>query len=218
MIFQGGRGSRGARGQCAWAVLLFFSTTSAFAAQPPASRPGSKPGFRPGFRKEEAEIPKTPSPPQNLDMTAPADHFRCQRSFTYQGKTYSCDSNIRLDGENLRPILRTVPEAVSELDDYQKTRRQVRAAAYVGTLGVIVMIAGALFSLRYREAGVATDLSSSVRNTSLWIGGGIAAGSFVTALSLVKGNEERLNRAVDRFNAANPEEPIQLQFTTGFSF
>lgn len=178
-------------------------------AAPAAGQPASPP-----------EIPTTPSAPPSLDKPSrpQSDAFQCQRSFVHKGKVMSCDSNIRLDGEKLRPILRDTPLAVSELNEYQRTRTRIRSAAYLGTLGLVVMIAGSLFSLRYKENGSATDTSNAVRNVSLLTGGGIAAGSFLSALSLIKTNEAHLGNAVSIYNSAHPESPIELRFSTEIGF
>lgn len=172
-------------------------------------------------RPKEAEaeaIPKTPSAPAFVAPVTPVDPFRCERNFTHKGEVLGCDSNIRLDGEKLRPIVQSVPEAAAELDLYQRNRLSLRNAAYIGTLGVVVMIAGSLLSLNYRENGVATDTSNAIRQISLIGGGTIAAGGFLYGLSANQGNETHLQNAVGHYNKANPQTPIQLQFSTGMTF
>ena len=163
-------------------------------------------------------IPKKPSAPPSLTVKPPSDTFRCQRFFVYQHKKIACDSNIQLDGEQLRPLMEGVPQATAELDLYQKNRVEIRQAAYIGSVGLLVMVTGALLSLHYRDHGAATNASLSIRSAAIIGGGGIMIGSFLSALSFIKNNETHLGNAVNYFNEAHPDTPIELQFNTGINF
>jgi hypothetical protein len=192
------------------AVLLFFFT-SVNATLTPIHSAWAAAATGP-------EIPKKPSAPPSLSTRKPTDSFRCQRFYVYQGKRIACDSNIKLDGENLRPLMEDVPQAIAELNLYQTNRLKARSAAYWGTVGLLVMIGGSLLSLRYRDQGNPTDTSNTIRTISLFGGGGIMIGSFISALSFIKTNETHIGNAVNFYNQAHPEAPIQLQFNTAISF
>lgn len=168
--------------------------------------------------KKSPPIPSTPSAPPPLAPPPPSDSFRCQRFFVYKGETISCDSNIRLDGEKLRPIIKDVPAAVAELDQYQKNRLSVRNAAYLGTFGFVVALAGYFISNGMKQNGELTGDAIAVRNTMVLGGGAVAVGSFLYALSFIKTNERHLDNAVNEYNRARPDAPIQLQFSADIAF
>src|SRR4051812_29991991 len=103
-------------------------------APPPAQRAKSR------YRLEENEIPKRPTAPPKLGRDVPTQSFRCQRAYVYRGHEFNCDSNVHQDAEHLRPIVKDVPEALNELNLYQKNKRSIRVLAYVGTIGLLVII------------------------------------------------------------------------------
>lgn len=186
---------------CAWLAQLNPAAHRAYAADPNPAR----------------DLPTQPTRPEIPSPSIPEDVFRCDRTFVFQGKQLPCDSNTRADGEGLRPILQEVPSALEELDTYQANRAKVRTAAYLGTIGFVVMIAGSLLSLKFRSpTGAPTDNSATVLTVAILAGGGIAVGGFLYALSSNTSNEAHLNRAVELFNEARPKTPIQLQFSTSF--
>lgn len=166
-----------------------------------------------------SEIPTRPSAPPLVAPKPPEDAFQCGRYYVHQGKTIRCDSMIRFDGEGLRPIIQDVPEAISELNAYQRNRFKVRNSAYVGTFGIMLAVAGVLLSERFRDAnGAPTPTSDSVRTASLIGGLGMTVGGFLYAISSIKTNEAHLGRAVELYNKARPDSPIQLQFSTAIEF
>lgn len=170
------------------------------------------------FAAQDVSIPKKPTAPPTLITRIPTDSFRCQRFFKYKGQKIACDSNIRSDGENLRPFLENIPQALAELELYQKNRAELGKAAYVGSLGLFVAIAGSLLSLQYRQDGNPTNTSISIRNISMIGGAGIMIGSFISTISFIKTNETHIGNAVNFYNQAHPESPIELQFNTGIQF
>lgn len=172
----------------------------------------------PDKNAEVSKVPTTPSAPPQLRPRGPADIYRCQRFFTYEGKVYGCDSDIGQDAERLRPLLEPVPEAIAELDSYQGNRARIRTAAYVGTSGLLMMAAGILVSSRFMENGKATDTSDLIRSIGLIGGTGVMAGSFIYALSYGRENERHLGRAIELYNTARPNKPIELQFSTQLQF
>lgn len=174
--------------------------------------------FLTAFAAQEVSPPKKPTSPPSLITRIPTDSFRCQRFFKYKGQKIACDSNIRFDGENLRPLLEDTPQALAELELYQKNRAELGNAAYIGSLGLFVAIAGSLLSLQYRQEGNPTNTSISIRNISMIGGSGIIIGSFISTLSFIKTNETHIGNAVNFYNQAHPESPIELQFNTGIQF
>lgn len=163
---------------------------------------------------EDSEIPTQPSAPPPLFQQPAPDFYRCQRLFTYKGKTLGCDSNIRLDGDKLRPILKDTPNAIDELDLYQKNRLFLRNAAYIGTFGLGIIALGLLYTTQTSNESVA----NAVRNASFLIGGGLIGGGVLFSISATRTNEVHLNKAVKFYNEAHPDTPIELQFNTAFHF
>lgn len=170
--------------------------------------------------KEAEQIPKKPTAPPSLIRKVPAERsFQCDRQFTHKGKTYDCDSFFKQDAEGLRPIIQDVPEAVMELNAYQATRRNLRTMAYVSTAGFVIALTGLLAGSRFKDPdGRTSSTGHSIRNIGLIGGLGIAAGSLIYGISLIKTNETRLGSAVQSYNTAHPETPIELQFSTGITF
>ncbi|MDR3607338.1 MAG: hypothetical protein P4M08_08155 [Oligoflexia bacterium] len=175
----------------------------------PSPTPADEVILAPGQLDEmlkEVPIPKKPTaPPQLFERTAP-DTFRCQRFYVYQGRTLGCDSNLGPDGERLRPILSTVPGASAELDQYQRQQRRLRATAYAGSAGLVLLLAGIL-------GGGGTG-----KKIMYLSGGSIFLGSIALGLAAIHTNESKLGDAVDTYNRARPNDPIQLQFNTGIGF
>lgn len=196
---------------CNWTGALPFVSTAAWAQEPPRADSG---------------IPEKPSAPPTFRFDVPTDPFQCQRYFTYKGKKINCDSNLRFDGEKLRPIIEKVPEAVAELNQYQKNRLKIRNAAYVGTAGLAIILFGSVVSSLIRsktttpsaapsDADKGThDLADAIATGSIVTGSAVTAGSLVYGLSFIQANESHLHRAVDHFNRAHPDSPIELKFTT----
>lgn len=154
----------------------------------------------------EETIPDQPSAPPSLFKKVPPETFHCERFFIYEGKTYGCDSDVRPDGEGLRAILQDTPAAASALNAYQKGRSSLQNTAYIGSLGILVLIAGAV-------GGGGTG-----KQIMLLSGTAIFGGAFLYGFTSLKANEANLNRAVELHNQAVPDKPIQLQFSTGITF
>jgi len=130
----------------------------------------------------------------------PDNIFLCARSFAIDGKRLDCDSNVRRDGEKLRPLFEPVPEAISALNLYQHNRRNLKTAAYVGTAGIVigawVWLAARMFFTR-PGTSEATDTGILFRNLAGVSGLSISAGAVVYGLTLTRTNERNLGRAVD---------------------
>ncbi len=153
-----------------------------------------------------SSVPNTPSAPPSLFKRSAPESFRCQRLFAYEGKVVGCDSNVRPDGEGLRPYLSDIPAANAELNIYQRNRATLRNTAYFGSLGLALLIAGAV-------AGGGTG-----KQIMLLSGGSLMAGSFLYGFTSARANENHLNEAVRLHNLAKPDKPIELQFSTGIGF
>ncbi len=153
-----------------------------------------------------SSVPNTPSAPPSLFKRAAPESFRCQRFYSYDGKLIGCDSNVRPDGEGLRPYLSDVPAANTELNIYQRNRATLRNTAYFGTLGLVVAIAGAVVG------------GGAGKQVMILSGGSILAGSFLYGFTSMRANESHLNEAVRLHNLAKPDKPIELQFSTGIGF
>ncbi len=161
-----------------------------------------------------AGIPTAPSAPPSLTPQKPTNVIRCQRRFIYRGKQLDCDSNLERDAERLRPVFKDVPEAIAELDMYQKTREQVRSLGYAGGLGLGMAFTGFLLSRTTTNEQTARDWRV------MGIGGGLLVLGITLATGLVAlGNaSDHLGNAVKQYNQARPGDPIEFQFSTGFDF
>ena len=160
------------------------------------------------IRQEEKDIPKRTSTPPSLTRRIPIEIYQCKREFLYRNKLIGCDSRLYTDGENLRAIIKDVPDALAELDTYQSNRRRVTLMAYTGSIGLALM----LFK-------VLPIISRDDVKDGFLIGGvAITGASALYGLSLLRENESHLANAVQKYNAARPKDPIELQFSTGFSF
>lgn len=154
-----------------------------------------------------AEI--NPSVPRTFIQKPKLDPFVCQRFFVYRKKKLFCDSNLGMDAEKLRPIVLSSPEAIDELDLYQKNRRFLRQTAYVGTVGLIIGI------LSYT---LISKNETLLRSGLTLTGVGLAGGSLIYGFSLSQTNESHLGNAVRIHNDRNPMDQIELQFSTGILF
>ncbi len=172
-------------------------------------------GAQSSYEKEEARIPTRPSTPPLLEQKVPIEYPHCERYFVYRGKAFECDSNLGRDAERLRVLLKDVPSALFELDTYQENREKIKVASYLGTAGILAMILGVLIS----RPPFDRDNGSIKPGGYVLLGGGILAGnSLIYGLSLVKTNESHLRNAVGYYNAAHPDDPIELQFSTRVNF
>jgi hypothetical protein len=195
---------------------IVFTTLAAFAA---SLANASVAQAAPSGTAAPADIPQAPSAPPVLVQKIPLDPFRCQRKFVYQGKAYDCDTQVRRDGENLRPILKDVPEAVAELDTYQRGRRNLRYTAYTATLGLATALVGYISNVATNEGRFRNGDLSLPFGSYLMLGGVLAtSGSFVYGFSVYRTNESHLTEAVSLFNQARPNTPIALEFKTGIAF
>ena len=189
----------------AWKSILIWTLTTCITV-PQLGLAAGQPGA--------SGIPKQPSAPPTFGRKAPPDPFRCTRRFVYNGKVLSCDSNLYIDGEGLRPVISNTQLAVEELTTFQKTLRRVLNAIYPSTIG-ITMILGGLIASRFMkdESGNISADGRLVRNISAIAGLAITTSSIVWGLSVLNSNEQHLHNAVQFYNEANPGHPIELQIS-----
>ncbi|MBY0470044.1 hypothetical protein K2X30_02675 [bacterium] len=150
--------------------------------------------------------------PAPLRQPTPQDHFDCNREFLYRGNVLKCDSDRAADGAGLRPILSPVPNAISELDAYQKSRNSAKIFGYTGTLGVAAVAGGWIAGHQIQG-----DRGIIVRNTVAGIGVLLLVGSLLGGLILLNISENHLYDAVKNYNTAKPNDPIELRFSHQFS-
>lgn len=137
----------------------------------------------------------------------------CDRPFIYRGEVYSADPPQAQDASTLKEFVKSVPEANSILEDYQSNRAKSKISAYTGTVALLLAVLAGPISKQFDGPN-----QSSVR-TALQVGGlAIAAGGFFYSFTLLRTNEYLLPKAVDAYNGSNPNDGIELKFTTGWSF
>ena len=169
------------------------------------------------YEKEESQIPKKPSAPPPLLQKVPPNYSHCERYFVYQGKKIECDSNLGGDAERLRPLMEDVPAAIAELDAYQDNRQKMKLAAYLGTLGLVVLMSGFILG----RSTPAFDPISGTPNLLgyVMIGGlGVTVHSVILGFSVGKTNESHVGNAVQYYNSVHPDQPIELKFSTELNF
>jgi hypothetical protein len=138
----------------------------------------------------------------------------CKRAFSYQSREWPIDSNHIQDGELLRPFIKDVPNSVSELNLYQQNRRNIQYVAFIGSVGVALLLS----SLLLADTVFEPPTSLTVKEWGLRSGFGLAAGALIYSFSVTRSNEKHLKQAVENFNTVNKNNEIELQFSTGILF
>jgi hypothetical protein len=139
----------------------------------------------------------------------------CTRSYRFEGKVQRVDSYYRRDAENLRETLTDYPEALHHIDAYQDNRKIARIATYVGSAGLLLML---LRTMKRKIAPEENEVIKTAANVTFWAGAGLAGGSMIFNLALLRPNEKHISSAVNIYNEKNPDHPIQLEFSTGVVF
>ena len=137
----------------------------------------------------------------------------CDRPFVIHGETYSTDSPQAQDAQTLRHFVKTVPEADSMLLKYQDNRKSSRSSAYIGTLGLVMLVFSNTIANQFDDAS-----RDSVRNTLKIAGLSLGVGGFFFTFTYLNENEKFIPKAVEAYNQAKPNDPIELKFTTGWRF
>lgn len=182
----------------------FIPKNAAFSAEPEATDSRSTPRPRP---------PQLPSGVQARQI--PENPFRCDRMIRHLGRTLPCDSPLRKDGEGLRSILEANPDALAELESYQRGRNKIKYAAYGGTAGALITIfSGTIANLIVDKSR--TQARTDVAKVLRFGGAGLTLGTIGYGISHLKSNEDHLNQAILKYNAAEPKRPIQILFQSEF--
>jgi len=159
-----------------------------------------------------AEMP-TAKIPQPIKKPKTIIPLGCDRPFVYRGELYSADSPQAQDVATLRHFVSSVPEADSLLAEYQNNRKKSTLSAYTGTAGILLALLAVPIANQFHG-----NSHDAVRS-ALQIGGiALAAGGFFYSFTLLRTNEYLLPKAVDRYNDSKPDDPIELRFTTGWTF
>jgi len=154
-----------------------------------------------------AEIPQPIKKPKTIIPLG------CDRPFVYRGELYSADSPQAQDVATLRHFVSSVPEADSLLAEYQSNRKKSTLSAYTGTAGILLALLASPIANQFHGP------SHDAVRSALQIGGiALAAGGFFYSFTLLRTNEYLLPKAVDRYNDSKPDDPIELRFTTGWTF
>lgn len=137
----------------------------------------------------------------------------CDRPFIYRGEIYSADPPQAQDASTLKYFMKDVPEANRILEEYQKKRIQSQISAYTGTAGIFMLIFASTLGSQFDRSnpnGVAGPLR---------LGGlALASGGFLYSFLLIRSNDSLIPQAVQTYNHSKPDDPIELKFTTGWSF
>ena len=168
------------------------------------------------FASESIAPPRAPCQtgiPSPLRKPKDITPLGCERPFTIHGETYSTDSPQAQDASTLKYFVQSVPESSSILDEYQSARTKSKISAYTGTLGVLLFILSNPISKQFN-----TESQDSVRTILRYGGAGLAAGGFFYSFTLLRTNEYLIPKAVEAYNKSKPNDPIELQFTTGWRF
>lgn len=177
----------------------------------------------------EPDIPARTTTPPTFTQNGVQEIFGCKRQFLYRGQYLSCDSIMSRDAEGFRPIFQPVPAAIAELDQYQKNRRGVQTVAYVSSAGLALVALGYILgTLVFRVSSPATLPDGSVttvhspnillRNLIMLPGLITTVGAISYGVFSIGFNENHLGNAVKLYNQARPNDPVDLQFSTGVKF
>jgi len=161
----------------------------------------------------EARAPCQTGIPSPLRKPKDITPLGCDRPFLYRGEVYSTDPPQIQDASTLKYFVQSVPEANSILDEYQSVRSKSKISAYTGTFGLLMFLLSNPVAKQFSAAN-----QDSVRG-ALRIGGiSIATGGFFYSFMLLRSNEKLIPKAVDAYNRVKPNDPVELQFSTGWSF
>lgn len=145
---------------------------------------------------------------QSGDLFKP--EVSCTRYYSFRSRIYPADSSRKKDGEGLRQVLKSNPDAVALLNDYQATLKSPPWPAYIGTVGIATLIAG---SLAAEHLGATKVRRNNIRWAFIGAGSSVILGSYFYSYRRMKNNEKTLDRAVDTYNnTAPPEDRIRVGF------
>ena len=137
----------------------------------------------------------------------------CERPFTLHGETYSTDSPQAQDASTLKYFVQDIPSSTSILDEYQSNRNLSRMGAYIGSMGVLMFLFCNTVGKQFNAAS-RTSVTNALRTGGVII----ATGGFFFTFAYLHNNEQLIPKAVEAYNHAKPNDPIELQFNTGWRF
>ena len=187
-------------------LLLIFASTHALALES-EDRPSPCPNKRIQMESSSAEIPNPLRRPKG------AMQIGCERPFLYRDEVYAVDSPQAQDASNLRLFVQESPEADRILEEYQKRRKRSTLSAYTGTLGVLALAFGPRIA-----RSLAPESQASLKSILQISGLALTIGGFAYSFAILRTNERLIPQAVNAYNQAKPQDPIELKFETGWSF
>ena len=161
------------------------------------------------------QIPTQPSQPPLLAKPQPKFSPPCARYCILEHRKFEVDSFLSVDAERLRPVLEDVPQAMNELKVYQENRIQLRTSAYLGTAALVLLGTGLLMSR------TPVDMNSGVIQPNGYLiltGATLGVGTIIHLISTLVTNDQHIGKAIEHYNHAHPEKPIEPLFSTGFHF
>lgn len=192
-------------------LILLFVSTRALALEP-ASRPAPCPN--PGVEELRVQMQSSSTEiPNPLRRPKVVRQIGCDRPFSYRGDVYNVDSPQAQDASNLRTFAQSVPESDELLNSYQRRRELSKLSAYTGTIGILALAFGPRIA-----RSVAPDSQASLKSILQISGLALTIGGFAYSFAILRTNESLIPRAVNAYNQAKPEDPIELKFETGWSF
>jgi hypothetical protein len=189
-------------------VLILICIPSLVSASRPSPCPN--PGveeLRVQMKSSSTEIPNPLRRPKAVRQIG------CERPFVYRGDVYTVDSPQAQDASTLRSFVQSVPESDELLKSYQRRRDLSKLSAYTGTIGILALALAPRIS-----KSVASDSQSSLKSILQISGLALTIGGFAYSFALLKTNETLIPQAVNAYNRAKPEDPIELKFEAGWSF
>lgn len=163
-------------------------------------------------RRPAEELESTGGLPPKLSRQIPVTaYFGCRRAFRWKEKTYLADSYYKNDAGRLKLVVRDTPDALRAIDRYQNNQTSARIAAYVGSVGLMVAVASLFIN-------TSDPTWNRIRNIGLVGGLSLAGGSFLVNFTILRTNESNIKDAVQYYNGAHPQTPIDLQFSTSVLF
>lgn len=165
---------------------------------------------------ETSEPPRAPCQtgiPSPLRKPKDIVPLGCDRPFSYRGEIYSVDSPLSQDASTLKYFVKDVGASNQLIEEYQSNLKDSKTSAYIGTLGILMFVFSNLIGKQFSSG------SSQAVTQAFRIGGAsFALGGFFFTYSSLNQNENLIPKAVEAYNQAKPNDPIELQFSTGWRF
>ena len=196
-------------------LILLFASTHALALES-ASLPSPCPN--PSVEELQVQMKSSATEiqgqiPNPLRRPKSVRQIGCERPFVYRGDAYNVDSPQAQDASNLRSFVQSVPESDELLKSYQRRRDLSKLSAYTGTIGILALALAPRIS-----KSVAAESQASLKSILQISGLALTIGGFAYSFAILRTNESLIPKAVNAYNQAKPEDPVELKFETGWSF